>query len=161
MNKDLVNWRNQIYELNWNDDINFKNLDNVTQVYGFLFDKDNNLLIVNPKRSWRLPGGKPEDGESYEDTLVRESEEEADVEIGDLIPIGFIKAVPKSNNCEKGIHYQLRFVGRIKKIKPQTIDVAEGLINERKFIKPENFLKYCDWGDFGKAQLNIALQKLK
>jgi len=38
--------------------------------------------------------------------------------------------------------YQLRYVYRIKKINKQTIDPAKNIINERKFVKPEEFFNY-------------------
>ena len=57
--------------------------------------------------------------------------------------LGYIKVTPISDNCEKGVHYLLRVAGKITKVNEQTEDIAEGLINERKFIKINEFLGYC------------------
>jgi len=157
--KEKIDWNGKIYETEWVDSEKIPNLKNVTQVYGFLFDRKNKLCIVNPKRDWRLPGGKPEKGENWKDTLVRESEEEADVELEEnsLKLIGYLKISPISKNCEKGIHYQLRAIGKIKKVNKQTIDIAENLISERKFIEPKDFLEYCKWGKLGEIQIKKAI----
>lgn len=153
-------WQNQEYEMEWFNETDFSKLKNITQVYGFLFTKDNKLCIVNPKRSWRLPGGGIEKGETWKQALIREADEEADIEIKEdsLTPIGYIKVIPLSKNCEKGEHYLLRITGKITKINEQTEDIAEGLINDREFIEPEKFLEYCYWGEIGKIQISEALK---
>lgn len=163
--KEKIIWNKQEYEMEWFDAEDFSSLDKsmVVQVYGFLFDKNNKICIVRPteERGWRLPGGKPEkEDKDWRDTLIREADEEADIEIaeGSLTPIGYFKIFPLSENCEKGIHYVLRYIGKIKEINEQTEDVAEGLINERIFIKPEDFLKYCPWKESGKIQRDKAVQ---
>ncbi len=159
--KEKTNWHDQEYELEEFDALDTSKLSPITQVYGFLFNNDK-LCIVNPKRSWRLPGGKPEKNENWKETIIREAEEEADIELDEnsLKLIGYIKVIPISKNCEKGVHYLLRVVGRINKINEQTEDIAEGLINERKFIDTNRFLDYCKWGEIGKIQIKKALNYL-
>ena len=161
--KDNVNWRGQIYEMEWFDSFDEDILSNLEQVYGFLFTKDGNLCIVRPteKRGWRLPGGSPEpEDKNWKETIIREAREEADISIEreSLKIVGVIKITPKSKNCEKGHGYALRVVGKISSIDKQSEDIAEGLINERKFIKPEEFSKYCEWGRFGEHQVKKALE---
>ncbi len=159
--KEKTNWGGQEYELEWINSIETASK-NITQIYGFLFTSDNKLCIVNPKRSWRLPGGGIEKGEDWKQALIREADEEADIELYEdsIKLIGQIKVTPLSKNCTKKEHYLLRAVGKIKNIKEQTIDIAEGIINERKFIAPEEFLKYCKWGKIGEVQLKKALEFL-
>ncbi|MHA1877352.1 MAG: NUDIX hydrolase [Promethearchaeota archaeon] len=159
---DKVNWQGQIYEMEWIDNFNESPLHNLQQVYGFLFTKEGKLCIVRPteKRGWRLPGGGPEKGDKdWRGTIIREAIEEADIEIdkNSLKIVGLIKNTPISENCEREVGYALRVVGKINSINSQTEDIAEGLVNERKFIKPEEFLSYCNWGKFGEFQLNKAL----
>ena len=147
------------YLLEWVDSIDFKKISPIIQVYGFLFNRDGKIVIVNPGRSWRIPGGKPEkDDKNFGETLKREADEEADVEIENIKPLGYIKVTPMNNNDE--IHYLLRYCAKIKKIKTQTMDIAEDLINERKFIEPKEFLNYCSWGDVGIIPLRKAIKKL-
>lgn len=166
MVKEKVNWKGQIYEIEFLERFDETLLKNLKQVYGFLFDEENNLCIVRPneKAGWRLPGGGPEnEDKDWKDTLIREADEEADIEldIDSLKIIGIIKVTPISENCERGIHYALRVSGKISKINEQTEDTAEGVINERLFINPKNFLEYCYWGEIGKIQRDKALEVLK
>lgn len=160
--KEKINWNDQEYELEWVDDTDIEGLENINQVYGFLFTKDEKLCIVRPSeiQGWRLPGGTPEkEDKDWKATLIRESDEEADIELDkeSLKIIGYLKITPLSENCEKPLHYALRVKGDVIKINDQTIDIAEGLINEREFIDPKEFLNYCPWGETGKAQINKVL----
>ncbi|HSA48571.1 MAG TPA: NUDIX hydrolase [Yinghuangia sp.] len=51
-------------------------------VKGVVFDdRDRVLLLRNPRREFELPGGRPEPGESYQQCVVREIEEEAGWEV--------------------------------------------------------------------------------
>ncbi|MHA1381960.1 MAG: NUDIX hydrolase [Candidatus Helarchaeota archaeon] len=153
--EEKVIWKGEKFILKWKDSNNFSNLKNMTQSYGFIFDNLGRLLIVNPGRGWRLPGGGIEKNESPEEALIRECEEEADVEIFNIIPLGYIQAVGIKDGFEKDL---IRFAARIKKIKKQTKDPAENIINQRKFIKPEEFLNYCPWGKIGEMQLKKAIK---
>lgn len=162
--KEKLIWEGKEYEMEWFDADDFSHLDKskITQIYGFLFDENNKIVIVRPteKRGWRLPGGKPElEDKDWRDTIIRETDEEADVELEkiSLTPVGYFEITSLDKNCEKEIHYALRTVGKITKINEQTEDIAEGLINERIFIEPQNFLEYCPWNESGKIQRNKAL----
>jgi ADP-ribose pyrophosphatase YjhB (NUDIX family) len=164
--KDTVNWQGQIYEMEWLEQFDDSLLDRLQQVYGFLFDDKGNICIVRPskKRGWRLPGGGLEkEDKDWKATIIREAIEEADIEIekDSLKIIGLIKNTPISENCEREVGYALRVVGKISSINSQTEDIAEGLVNERKFIKPEEFLNYCHWGKFGEFQMNKVLEVWK
>ncbi len=164
--KDIVNWGGQTYEMVWLDKFDKSLLKNLQQVYGFLFTDDGKLCIVRPseKRGWRLPGGGPEpEDKDWKETIIREAKEEADILLDkeSLRIVGIIKNKPMSENCEMDIGYALRVIGKITSINEQTQDVSDGLINERKFISPEEFLDYCPWKDFGKHQIDKALEHLK
>ena len=41
----------------------------IRQVYGFVFDLDGRILLLEDKGIFNLPGGKPENGESMSETL--------------------------------------------------------------------------------------------
>lgn len=148
------------YKLEWINNIDFSNLQNVVQSYGYIFDEMGKLLIVNPGTTWRLPGGGPEkEDKDYEETLIREAIEEADAIIDNIKPIGYIKVTPL-DPAEK-VHYVLRYVAKLRQLDKQTIDIAEGVINERKLIKPEEFSNYCDWGEMGLHVLNKAIMEFE
>ena len=122
----------------WHKDTNFQHLNPITQVYGVCFDKDGNILIKKGlSKEWNIPGGKPESNETPVQTLKRELEEEADVEIDEYQMIGYFE-VPIDNSTI----YQLRFTCKIKAVNKQTIDPAKNIINERKFVKPNEFFDY-------------------
>lgn len=133
----------------------------IYSVVGFIFDKDRKLCMIkiNDKRGWTLVGGRVEE-EDYtpEDALIRETNEEADLDLKNIKRIGYWKSYPKNN--PKEIIYSARFVAEVKKVKPQTIDPAEGVIPERRFISPKEFENYTHWGKNGDFQLNKALKLL-
>jgi len=156
-----VSWKGQKYLMEWSDKTNFESLDNVTQVYGFLFDGVGKLCIVDCNKGyWCLPGGSPEDfDKSFEDALIREVDEEADLAIKNIKRVGYFKISPISKNCERDyVHYILRFVAEVDSVKKQTIDPAENAVPLRKFIEPKDFLKFVDWKDNGEFQLKKALK---
>ena len=160
--KDTIIWAKQTYEMEWLEEFDNSLLNNLKQVYGFLFDKSGKLVIItdDPKRTWTLPGGgpEPEDG-GWEDTMIREAMEEADVVLDpdSLKIVGIIKVTPKSNNCEYGVHYLLRVVGKITNTQDQTKDPCRDAINYREFIEPKDFNEFVKWGKFGEYQMEKAL----
>jgi 8-oxo-dGTP pyrophosphatase MutT (NUDIX family) len=146
------------YELEWIEDTNFDILPFIRQVYVFIFSKEGKLVIVNPASTWRLPGGKPDsDNEKPEETLIRETLEEADITVKKINPLGYIKATKL--NKDKKTEFLLRYVAEVDKINPQTQDPAIGVVNERLFIDPKDFLKYCDWRKFGNYIKERAIKK--
>ncbi len=135
--------QNKNIEFEWVDNTGFSKLNNITQICGIIFNSNKEIMIINTSGNWALPGGTPEKKETPKQTLKREALEEADIEIEKIIPIGYqIFNIPKKNI--KGS--QLRFVAKIKKIFPQTIDPSNNKMPKRKFISTKEFLKYLHWG---------------
>jgi len=160
--KFVIQWKGNAYDCTWSDDTNFEKLPRVLGVHGFVFNNKNEFCIIktDDKDHWSDTGGGVEKyDKTYEDTFIREVDEEADLEIKDIRRLGSINIIPRHNPSDE--HHQVRFVARVKKIKPQTIDPAEGKINERKFISSRDFNKYCGWGKNGDFQIKRALKKLK
>jgi 8-oxo-dGTP pyrophosphatase MutT (NUDIX family) len=149
------------WQMEWSDDTNFERLKNVIGAQGFVFDDSGRFCIIklSCKKKWLITGGKPEKKDkTFEDTLIREVDEESDLEIKDIQRVGYIISYKKSNPRNK--KYSLRYVARVRKIKPQTIDPAYNEIPKRKFIFPKDFDKYCGWGDNGEFQLKKVLNVL-
>ncbi len=156
--KFTVNFKGRILDNRWHDDINFEELDNVTQVYAFIFDQEGKVCLIKYKGMWGIPGGTPEKEDiSFEETLIREVKEEADLEIKDIKRVGYIEVIPRDGSK---IHYLLRYVAFVDKIKNQTEDPAIGEILERKFIDPKDICKYINWGQC-EFQLNKAIDILR
>jgi 8-oxo-dGTP pyrophosphatase MutT (NUDIX family) len=158
--KEIMLWNNKKYQMEWFDNTDYSKLKNITQIYGVLFDKSGKICLVRPTipRGWRFPGGKIEPGENCKQALIREADEEADIEIDNIVPLGYIKVTPLEKDTAEKVHCLLRATGRITKIKKQTLDPAEDLINERIFIDPKDFLKYCPWGKVGNAVVEKAMK---
>jgi len=124
----------------WHKSLSFSSLKPITQIYGVCFDNNGNILIIRtPNENWNIPGGTPEDDETPEQTLKRELEEEADVTIGKNVMIGYYEVI-----SDKPTIYQLRFAALLNEMKPSTIDPALGVVNERKFVPPDEFFKYVE-----------------
>jgi len=128
----------------WHKKDNFLSLKPITQVYGVCFDIGGNILIMRTQgKSWNIPGGKPELNETPEATLKRELEEKVDVSIAQNGMIGYFEVV-----FDKPTIYQLRYAIIINQVNPQTIDPATNEINERKFIKPNEFFDYIQYSEY-------------
>lgn len=151
--KEEINFNGQTFILIWNESKDLSKLNPVKQVYAICFNSDGKILIVDAGGRWQLPGGTPEKDENIEQTLRREVDEEADIEVDKLIPVGY----QSSENKQTGeIIYQLRYFARITKIKKQTIDPAINKIPNRKFIFPDEFSKYCNWGKIGEEIMRLS-----
>ena len=161
MTTDKISWKGVEYSITWKSSKDCSKLDKkkIKQVYAVLFDNSGSICLVRPtkERGWRLPGGRPElEDKNWKETAIREANEEADIEIKkeDLLHLGYIKAI----TLDKKEELYIRCCGKISKINEQTEDPAEDLINERIFIKPEQFLEYCPWGDTGKVMIDSAIK---
>jgi len=157
-----IEWKGHKFLFEFFDERDYSNLTNITQVYGFIFNEKDEILIVKcgKDKDWSLPGGGPEqEDKTWKDTLIREVDEEADVNIENIAPAGYVKSTSLDKNfSHPRIGIAIRAVAKLKKIKPQTIDPAHGIIPKRKFIAVKDFLSYLPWGKNGKAQLDMALK---
>lgn len=158
--KFVLVFQGKTYDCEWFDSVDFSELEKerIIQAHGFIFDENNNVCLVDcdGKGKYVLPGGKPEPNDkSYEDTLKREVDEEADLEIKEIKPIGHIKVIPRDN--KEKIHYSLRYIAKVHNKKQQTTDPAKGRIPSRMFIHVDEFDSYTGWGENGIFQLKKAL----
>ncbi len=142
----------------WIKTDNLENYSPITQVYGIIFNDKNEILVCreSDNGSWIIPGGHPEDGESIEQTLMRELQEEVDVEIEGIKSLGAQKVTfPDDANSGKAI-YQVRCIAKLRKLNPQTPDPANGNIWERRFIPASEIIHYVKWGKTGEAMFKDA-----
>jgi 8-oxo-dGTP pyrophosphatase MutT (NUDIX family) len=152
------------WQMEWSDNTNFEELpkEKVIGAQGFVFDDSGKFCIIKLtcKPNWQITGGKPEkQDKTFEDTLIREVNEEADLDIKDVTRVGYIISYKKENPAKK--EYSLRYVARVAKIKAQTPDPAYNEIPERRFILPKDFNKYCGWGENGEFQMKKIIKALR
>jgi 8-oxo-dGTP diphosphatase len=148
----------------WVPSDSYENMSPIAQVYGVCFDGEGRILVIRHEQgagSWNLPGGTPEKDETPEETLIREVDEEGDVDISKVKMLGAAEVFFENNpNKKKGDHYfQLRYVALIDTIKDQTPDPHNNKLTERKFIYADEFTKYIEWGDLSKAIIDAALKE--
>jgi 8-oxo-dGTP pyrophosphatase MutT (NUDIX family) len=150
------------WQMEWSDNTDFENLEPVIGVEGFVFDENGKFCIIklSSRKEWMITGGKTEKvDKNFEETLIREVDEEADLEIKDIKRVGYVTSYKKDFPEKK--NYSLRYLARVKKIKDQTIDPAYNEIPKRKFIFPEEFNRHCGWAEFGDFQMKKVLKILK
>jgi 8-oxo-dGTP pyrophosphatase MutT (NUDIX family) len=125
---------------------------------GALCFYENKLVLVyaSKRNSWEMPGGGREEGETFEECIVREIKEETNMKVLELFPLGY-DTFTNPETQEK--IYQLRFAARVEPYGPFVIDLAEDKdISEIKLVDPHDYKKYFDWGERGDAMMKKALK---
>jgi ADP-ribose pyrophosphatase YjhB (NUDIX family) len=121
-------------------------------VHAFCFYKDQMVLVNHPKNGWMPPGGGIEEGETYEEAVVREVKEETNMKVIHQEFIGFQDV------------YELERVVRQTRsfciVEPYGDFVADpdGEIMEIKLIDPKDYKKYFDWGEIGDRIMQRAVE---
>ncbi|MDD2208796.1 MAG: NUDIX hydrolase, partial [Bacilli bacterium] len=110
-----------------------------TQVSGYIFNDKKEIIIVKNGKTWTIPGGHPEIGESAEETLIRETMEESCVTIKNINYLGAVEVI---ENNEK--YYQIRYTAKVNEIL-QFNDKWE--TSERKFVDLKDLHKYITWSE--------------
>ncbi|MDO8570579.1 MAG: NUDIX hydrolase [Candidatus Daviesbacteria bacterium] len=138
----------KIYKFRYYELGNYDHLDpeKIKQVYGVCFYQDKMVIVLNgKKKTWGLLGGKPEKGESIQQTLEREVKEESNMQVLKWRPIGIQEVTdPDGNN-----YFQLRVACKVKPL---------GDCDLIKLIDPLEYKNYFDWGEIGDKIINRASQ---
>ena len=122
----------------WIDNFELKG-EKYTQVSGYIFNDKNQLLIVKGGKTWTVPGGHPEQGETQFETLKREIIEEACVTIKDIKYLGAVGVVENGET-----YYQLRYTAKVNEILPFK---GEWETDERLFVDLKDLSKYIKWSN--------------
>ena len=123
----------------------------VRQVYGFIFGPHGRILLLEENGQYNLPGGKPEKGESFAETLIREAEEEVQVTIASVRYLGYqLNAVPE-------VFAQVRLVALINQIHLSATDPSTGRQYSRLWVPPPLSSELLRWGESGKNQIASAV----
>ena len=114
----------------------------VKQVYGIVFSDDGRILLRIEDNKYKLTGGKPENNETFEETLIREYIEELNVELEQCYYLGYLLV---EENDEK--YAQVRMIAKIKKINEKRPDLDTGKIYDRKLVNASNVKNYLKYND--------------
>lgn len=133
----------------------------IMHVVGLCFDKNGNLLVIDEFGKIKIPGGGPEKNESPEQTLIRELEEEANVTVKNIKPLGVQKVeYPNNPNKKEGdLFYQCRYVCLVDELLARSPDPesADGkTVYPRFFLTKEEVLKQFQWGNAGISMFRDA-----
>lgn len=147
-------------KLEWIEDGDFDKYTPCRQVYGICFNKQGEILIIrNPKEGdWQIPGGKPEGGESYSETLKREMREEANIEVDSIKPLGVQKVIVSKG--EKEVYFQMRMTCRLKRMLKREKDPVSGIVYEKKFVPAEKVDEWVKWGEIGEKMFEKAIDAM-
>ncbi|KKR81166.1 MAG: Phosphohydrolase (MutT/nudix family protein) [Candidatus Daviesbacteria bacterium GW2011_GWA1_41_61] len=146
----------KIYKFRYYELANYDHLDRarIRQVYGVCFYQDKMVIVLNGKKqTWGLAGGTLRIGESIEETLKREVEEESNMQVLKWRPIGVQEVTDPNGN----LYYQLRVVCKVKPVGEFLSDPA-GTITEIKLINPIDYITYFNWGEIGEKIIQRAVQ---
>ena len=144
-----------LFEYSETDDFAALDQTKCRQAYGVCFY--NNQMVIGwggQKQNWGLIGGTVEEGETFEQTLKREIQEESNMEVLRARPIGYQKVTDTRDGSQ---FYQLRYVCAVQPYGPFVSDPA-GSITEIKLINPKDYKQYFDWGQIGERIISRALE---
>ncbi len=147
------------YLFEYSDTDSFDDLpqEQCTQTYGVCFYEGKIVFGYSGGRNeYGLIGGTIEKGETFEQTLRREIQEESNMKILSFLPIGYQKVTTKSTGK---IMYQLRYVCTAEPYGPFEGDPL-GDIVRIELVAPENYREYLKWGLIGDRIIERALELL-
>lgn len=145
------------YVLEYEDADSFRSLpyEKCRQVYGVCFEGDELLIgFGGNKKAWGLVGGTIEPGETFEETLKREIQEETNREVLSWRPLGYQKM---TDTRDGSFVYQLRYVCKVRPFGPFIEDPAGG-VTEIKLIEPTRYKNYFNWGKIGKRMMERSME---
>jgi ADP-ribose pyrophosphatase YjhB (NUDIX family) len=112
------------------------------------------VVYAHQKDAWTPPGGGIEPGETYEEAVVREVQEESNMRVVSQKLIGF-QDIYEPNRIVR----QTRSFCRVEPIGDFVGD-PDGDITKIELIDPNDAKKYFDWGVVGDRILHQALHHL-
>lgn len=150
----LTNKSGQTLKVFYNEDDPMIGLeDKVLQgVHAYCFYEDKLVLVKHAKSGWMPPGGHIEDGETVEETVIREVQEETNMKVLRQELIGF-----------QDIYEFDRVVRQTRSfciVEPHGdfISDPDGDISEIKLIDPKDYKLYFDWGEVGDRIMERAIE---
>lgn len=127
----------------------------VSGVHAYCFVNDRLVIVYTPtKKCWTPPGGGVEAGETPEEAVIREVQEETNMKVLKQAFLGY-----QDISEPKGLVTQTRSVCIVESYGDFVSD-PDGDISEIKLIDPSEYKDYFDWGIVGDHLMERAL-KLK
>ena len=111
----------------------------IRQVSAFIFDANGRLLLVKNQHGYGLAGGKPEAGETPEQTLQREVHEEACLTYQTPHFLGAVEIFDFVENC---LYHQLRYAALLDRLLPFKPSAE---IVERVFVTEVDIFSHISW----------------
>ena len=120
------------------------------QSSGLCFTPEGMITLVSDGKGWVCPGGYPEDGETLEEALIREIDEEACARVIDCVYIGSIRTyeLPPIPEGSPSLFYQARYWVRIEN--DEFLPTHE--MTERMDFSPDQFVENLRWNAKKTAQ---------
>jgi ADP-ribose pyrophosphatase YjhB (NUDIX family) len=147
----------KIYKTHWVEDDPTKNLseyNKLSSAAAICFYGDKIVIVLAGKKgTWAPPGGSIEAGETYEEAVIREVKEEANMKVLYQECIGYQDV---SGDDGRTIR-QTRSFCIVEPYGDFESD-PDGDITEIKLIDPQDYKKYFDWGVRGDRIMERAME---
>ncbi|MFA6404708.1 MAG: NUDIX hydrolase [Candidatus Paceibacterota bacterium] len=150
----LINHSGQKINLVYCEDDPLKDLDGkiLQAVHAFCFCNGKLVVVYSAEKGyWAPPGGGIEQGETYEEAVVREVKEETNMKVLSQKFIGYQDIYEPDR-----IVRQTRSVCLVESYGPFISD-PDGDVTEIKLIDPTDYKKYFDWGEVGERIMERAI----
>jgi ADP-ribose pyrophosphatase YjhB (NUDIX family) len=150
-----LDWYGKKVRLDLFDSTEYENLDPIRQVQAVCFVDDTHVVLYKSQRdNYGCPGGHPEKGESWEETLKREVSEEV---AGDLLACGPIAYIKETNLDTGNVEYFLRYWARVKLLDKSICDPCDPE-RTRHIFSLKEAVERLNWGENGKILIDLALK---
>ena len=136
----------------------------IKQVYGLVFNEEGKILMRvenrGNKKTFSFGGGTPENYDhNIEATLRREMLEEVNTTLqNEVFYVGYQEIDPGDNTPPFA---QVRMTALIKEIGPKLPDPDGGEIYDRLLTDPKKAIKFLNWKQTGKQQVERAVEVAK
>lgn len=128
----------------------------IKAVHAYCFYRGKLVVVwAEDKQYWTLPGGGIEEGETIEEAVIREVEEESNMKVLKQVLLG-VQDIFEGEN----IVSQTRSLCIVEPHGPFISD-PDGDITEIKLVDPSDLKQYVDWGEIGDHLLERALKIVK
>ncbi|MBI2120325.1 MAG: NUDIX hydrolase [Parcubacteria group bacterium] len=151
----LTNKSGQTLDVFYHEGNPLENLDGkkLQGVHAYCFFNGKLVMVyAEDKKSWTPPGGGIKPGETFEEAVIREVEEESNMKVLHQEFIGY-----------QDIHEPDRIIRQTRSfciVEPfgEFVSDPDGDITEIKLIDPKEYKQYFDWGVVGDRIMSRALE---